>query len=103
MGHSFIRDRKGGVLLSVYVQPKASETACVGMHGNALKIRVAALPVGGAANRELIRFLADELSLPTAAIHIESGTDGRHKRLYLEGITAVHVVAYLTKKGRPKW
>jgi hypothetical protein len=73
------------------------------MHGDALKIRVAALPVDGAANRELIRFLADELSVPTAAIHIETGMDGRHKRLHLEGVTVVHVVACLTKKGRPKW
>ena len=94
-----VRDGKDGVVLTVHVQPKAARTACVGIHGEALKIRIAAAPVGGAANRELIRFLADELSLPTAAVHIESGEGSRHKRLRLEGTTAVHVLSRLIPKG----
>ena len=97
--HSFIQDRKQGVLLTVHVQPKAAHTACVGIHGEALKIRIAAPPVGGAANRELIRFLADELSLSTRAVRIESGESGRYKRVRLEGTTAVHVMTRLVQKG----
>jgi uncharacterized protein len=69
-----VRDSKHGAILTVRVQPKAAQTACAGVHGEALKIRIAAPPVGGAANRELIRFLADELLLPTAAVHIESAS-----------------------------
>jgi uncharacterized protein (TIGR00251 family) len=83
------------VVLTVHVQPKASKTACIGIHGEALKIRIAAPPVEGAANRELIRFLADELSLPMAAVRIESGEGSRHKRVRLEGTTAVHVMTRL--------
>ena len=93
-----VRDHKGGVVLTVHVQPKAAHTACVGIHGEALKIRIAASPVGGAANRELIRFLADELSLPTAAVHLESGEGSRHKRLRLEGTTADQVLMRLLPK-----
>jgi hypothetical protein len=51
-----VREGKDGVVLNVHVQPKAARTACIGIHGEALKIRIAAPPVGGAANRELIRF-----------------------------------------------
>ncbi|HKY70732.1 MAG TPA: DUF167 domain-containing protein [Nitrospira sp.] len=86
------------MLLTVHVQPKAAHTACVGIHGEALKIRLAAPPVGGAANRELIRFLADELSLPTAAVHLESGEGSRRKRVRLEGTTADHVMMRLLSK-----
>ena len=62
-----VRDSKDGAILTVHVQPKAARTACAGIYGEALKIRIAAPPAGGAANRELIRFLAAELSLPAAA------------------------------------
>ena len=97
-----IRDSKDGAVLTVHVQPKAGRTVCVGVHGEALKIRIAAPPVGGAANRELLRFLADQLSLPVAAVHIESGESSRHKRVRLEGTTAVHVMARLMPHGVPK-
>ncbi len=97
-----VRDSKDGVVLTVHVQPNAARTAWVGIHGEAVKIRIAASPVDGAANRELIRFLAEELSLPRAAIHIQSGTGGRHKRVCLKGTTAVHVAEHLTSKGPAK-
>ena len=97
-----VRDSKDGAVLTVHVQPKAARTACVGAHGEALKIRIAAPPVEGAANRELIRFLAGELSLPTAAVHIESGESSRLKRVRLKGITAIHVMTRLMRKGATK-
>jgi uncharacterized protein (TIGR00251 family) len=99
MPRFIVRDTKGGAVLNVHVQPKAARTAYVGVHGEALKIRVAATPVGGAANRELIRFLAHELSLPTAAVHIESGDGSRFKRIRLEGATAAHVMTRLMETG----
>ena len=93
-----VRDSKEGAVLTVHVQPRAAHTACVGVYGQALKIRIAAPPVAGAANRELIRFLASELSLPTSAVHIESGGEGRHKRVRLEGTTALRVMTRLLPK-----
>ena len=99
MNSLIVQDTKDGAILTVHVQPKASTTECVGIHGDAIKIRVAAPPVDGAANDELIRFLAQTLSLPLAAVCIEPGTGGRHKRVRLRGVTAERVLASLMQKG----
>jgi len=99
MNSLIVQDTKDGAILTVHIQPKASTTECVGIHGDAIKIRVAAPPVDGAANNELIRFLARTLSLPRSAVHIESGTSGRHKRVRLRGMMAERVIACLLQKG----
>lgn len=95
-----VQDSKNGAVLTVHVQPKASRTECVGIHGDALKIRVAAPPVDGAANEELIRFLANQCSIPRTSVLIQSGAEGRHKRLCLKGITAELVMARLMPEGQ---
>ena len=99
MNSLIVQDTTDGAILTVHVQPKASTTECVGIYGAALKIRVAAPPVDGAANDALIRFLAQTLSLPLAAVHIESGTGGRRKRVRLRGVTAERVIVRLMQKG----
>jgi uncharacterized protein (TIGR00251 family) len=99
MNSSIVQDSKDGAVLTVHVQPRSSRTVCVGRHGNALKIRVAAPPVDGAANEELTRFLAGELAIPSTAVRIESGERGRHKRVLLRGVRAQQVSAYLKRKG----
>ena len=76
MIHS-IRNRV--ILGPVHVQPNASKTACVGIHGDALKFRVAAPPLGGAANAELCRHLANVLSIPQRAVSVCSGRTSRRK------------------------
>lgn len=86
---------KEGVLLAVYVQPKANRTECVGFYGDALKIRVAAPPVDGAANDELIRFLADRCSVPRTGISIQTGANSRQKRIKVSGVTVEWVLARL--------
>lgn len=90
-----VQDTKAGAVLSVHIQPKASATKCVGFHGDAIKIRVAAPPVDGAANDELIRFLARELSIPVTSVQIQSGASGRRKRVLVKGATAQLVLARL--------
>ncbi len=99
MHASIVQDTKDGAILTVHIQPKASTTECVGIHGNAIKIRVAAPPVDGAANEELIQFLARTLALPLAAVCIESGTSGRRKLVRLRGVMAERVIARLMQKG----
>jgi uncharacterized protein len=95
-----VQDTKDGAILTVHIQPKASTTECVGIHGDALKIRVAAPPVDGAANDELIRFLARQLSISTSSVGIHSGASGRHKRVLVKGATARLVLARLNLGNR---
>lgn len=96
---AIVRDSESGAVLTVYVQPKASRTESAGVHGDALKIRVAALPVGGAANDELVRFVAVRCAIPRTAVRIQSGAEGRRKRLCLKGISAELVMARLAIAG----
>jgi uncharacterized protein len=67
------------------VQPGASRTAVAGLHGDALKIRLAARPVEGAANAELVRFLAETFGVPKRDVTIEAGDASRRKRVAVRG------------------
>ena len=67
--------------LSVLVIPNASVTEIVGMHDGALKIRLAAPPVDGKANDELVRYLAKYFDLAPSEIVIAKGLSGKRKRI----------------------
>jgi uncharacterized protein len=95
MNSPIVQDTKDGAILTVHLQPRSSTTECVGIHNNAIKIRVAAPPVDGAANDALIRFLANRLSIPYTSVRILSGTRGRHKRVLMKETTAQLVRAHL--------
>ncbi len=81
--------------LWIYAQPKASKTQLVGWHGDAIKIRIAAPPVEGAANQELIRFLSKEIGVPRNAVAITSGTTAKRKRVRVEGMAESDVLGAL--------
>ncbi|MEO8298389.1 MAG: DUF167 domain-containing protein [Burkholderiales bacterium] len=74
-----------GCLLDVAVVPNAKRTEVVGLHDQALRIRLAAPPVDGAANEALQRWLADALHLPKHRIELIRGHSGRRKRLHVAG------------------
>ncbi len=76
-----------GVILTVYVQPKASKTEFAGIHGDALKFRVAAPPVEGEANAALCRHVAKLFSIPQRAVSVCSGQTSRKKQIELIGVT----------------
>jgi uncharacterized protein (TIGR00251 family) len=90
-----IEEKGRSTRLAVLVQPRAARTEVVGWHGDALKVRVAAPPVEGAANQELIRFLARRLRVPQSAVTVARGSSGRRKLIEVEGVTAAHMRAAL--------
>jgi len=76
---------KGQVVFNVQVVPRASRSEIIGEHNGALRVRIAAPPVDGAANEELIRILARTFKVPQRAIQIMSGHTGRTKRVGITG------------------
>ena len=82
---------KGGVRLSVRVQPRASTNALAGIHGDALKVRLTAPPVEGAANDALVELLAATFGIPQYAITIVAGAGSRSKVVELAGLTEERV------------
>ena len=79
------REAAGSLVLSLHVQPGARKTEIVGLHGKALKIRLAAPPVDGKANECLIAFLAEQLEVPRAQVELVGGAASRQKRLRVTG------------------
>lgn len=68
-------------LIAIHAQPGASRSEISGVHGEALKIRIQARPIEGAANAALLTFLAKRLGLPTAALELIAGETSRTKRV----------------------
>jgi uncharacterized protein (TIGR00251 family) len=87
------------LLLHILVQPRASRSEIVGPHGDALKVRLTAPPVDGAANEELIRFLAKEFGVPQRAIEIVAGLSSRRKTVRVMGVTREEVQAVIGRRS----
>lgn len=68
-----------GYILRLIVVPGASRTEVVGIQGDRLKLRVAAAPEKGAANRKLLDFLAKRLGLPKNRVRLTGGAHSREK------------------------
>ncbi|MEO8104426.1 MAG: DUF167 domain-containing protein [Betaproteobacteria bacterium] len=73
------------IIVSVHAQPGAKRTGIQGLHGGALKIRVAAPPVDGAANDELRRFLAKSFDVALRDVEQIAGLASRAKRFVIRG------------------
>lgn len=82
-----VEEANGRVRISVRVQPRASRSEVVGIHGDALKIRLSAPPVDGAANAALIEFLADTFAVSRRSVRILAGESSRSKVVEVEGIS----------------
>ena len=70
-----------GLVLRLYIQPKASRDSIVGLHGDELKVAITAPPVDGQANAHLVKFLAKQFRVAKNHVQIEKGDLGRHKHV----------------------
>ena len=93
---SWLADNPAGTVLNLRLVPRASKNAIQGEHGDALKIRLCAPPVDGAANAALVEFLAETFDLPRARVQLLSGTTSRNKRVLLAGCSPSVVRSILT-------
>ncbi|MBN1368151.1 MAG: DUF167 domain-containing protein [Dehalococcoidales bacterium] len=74
--------------LHVRIQPGASQNKVVSYENGVLKLRIAAPPVEGKANRKTIEFLADLLNVPPSTIKIKTGLTGKQKTVIISSLSA---------------
>lgn len=80
---SWCRKTDEGWLLTLHVQPGAKRSEAAGLHGEALKIRLAAPPVEGRANEALVEFVAKALGVPKRSVMLVKGQTSRRKMLLI--------------------
>jgi uncharacterized protein (TIGR00251 family) len=79
---------RAGIRVHLRVQPRASRDEVIGVAGGAVRVRLTAPPVDGAANDALVRFLATRLEVARSAVTLVSGRAGRMKVIEVDGLSA---------------
>ena len=87
-----ISEANGGVTFAVRVIPRSSRNQIVGVEGGALKIKLTAPPVEGAANAALVEFVAVWLGVRRSSVSITSGDKARNKLVRVNGVTRAQVL-----------
>ena len=85
----------GSITFAVRVVARAARSQIAGAHDGALRVRVAAPPVEGAANEELRRTLARALGVPARAVEIVRGQTAKTKQVRVYGADARRLLALL--------
>ncbi|MPY89588.1 MAG: hypothetical protein GEU99_16885 [Luteitalea sp.] len=91
----WLNDTSEGCVMTVRVIARARRSELSGQRGSALLVRIAAAPVGGAANEALLDLLVRCLNVPRRGLRIVAGARSRDKRIALTGLTAADVVRRL--------
>ena len=88
MSKRFVSTAREGTLLNIHVSPGAKSTSVEGLYGEgAIKLKVAAPPIGGKANAEVERFLSKLLGVPRSDVNIIRGASSRDKTVLVRGTT----------------
>jgi uncharacterized protein (TIGR00251 family) len=93
-------EKDGCLTFRVYVVPRASRSEIVGAHHGALRVRLAAPPVDGAANRELIAVLAKALHVSRRAVAIDAGHTSKIKRVTVSQCKLESLITITAQKPR---
>ena len=83
-----LAEKNNALVFTVRVVPRASKSEIAGSHDGALKIRLAAPPVDGAANDELVKLLSKTFGVAKSAVEILSGQTARTKQIKISGVNA---------------
>ncbi len=85
----------GEIVITVKIVPGSSRTEATGMYGQMYKIKIAAPPEKGKANKMLINFLAEQFGIKKNTIQIKSGQTSAVKQILLQGVTTQDVQTQL--------
>mgnify|MGYP003763373567 FL=1 len=91
----YIREVGGDVFFKVRVMPRSSRDSVVGIHEDALKIRLSAPPLEGRANEACRAFLSKKLGVPRAQVEIHTGETSRNKVVKVSGLSSEKVLKAL--------
>lgn len=94
-------EKDGAVRLEVHAKPRAKRSKVVGERGDAVEIAIAAPPVDGAANEELVRFVAKILGIRQRDIELVRGDSSREKLLAITGLAAEEIESRLRAAFTP--
>ena len=94
-----VEDRGGSLRIRVRVKPRASKSRILDVREGILQVALAAPPVDGAANAELIRTLAAHFGCGKTAIEIVTGAGSRSKLVAIVGLTSAELLAKLAQTG----
>jgi uncharacterized protein (TIGR00251 family) len=93
MNNLKIEQTGNGVVFCVKVVPASSKTAAAGILYGMLKVKIAAPPEKGKANKSLIEFLSDTLGVKKNCVTIISGQTGSVKKISISGISAESIIS----------
>jgi len=79
------KQENDSVIINIYVQPGAKRTEIAGLHGDALKIRLASPPIDGRANDMLLKYIALLFNVPLRQVELKRGNKSRHKKIAIIG------------------
>ncbi len=77
-------DDANNLVLTLHIQTGAKNTEAAGLHGDALRIKLAAAPVEGKANIALLKFLAEHFDVPLCQVILKQGDKSRHKVIIIQ-------------------
>jgi len=78
---SAVSQTADGLVLRLYIQPKASRDSIIGLHGDEIKVAITAPPIDGKANAHLVKYLAKQFRVAKSQVVVEKGELGRHKQV----------------------
>ncbi len=76
---SYIQKKQDRLIFKIFVLPRSSKNMISGLYGDAVKLKLTAPPVDGAANKMCVKFLAKRLNIPKSCLEIVSGHTNRNK------------------------
>jgi len=83
----YISETDNGIVFKVWVQPKSAKNEIKDLKGDALRVRITAVPVEGKANKACMDFLAKELGVSKSQVEIIGGHKSRTKVIRVTGVT----------------
>jgi uncharacterized protein len=96
----FVIPSASGAVIDAFVQPRAARNAIVGVHGAAIKFKIAAPALEDRANRALEAFVAELVGVSRSQVAVVAGRTSRHKRIEVAGVAPEAVADALEEPGR---